>query len=178
VNGGRWLVAALAVLAGGCSLPGLTSAELFGADAGTSGDAPADAPGGSVGADGQEAAGPCLVEAGATEPANINGTVVDACSRPIGALVGITGQGNSLRTCSMAGKGSWQLLGVKPGCHLTLAAYAPGWKASSADVTVLPGNTNPSFTITLEPQTPAPCDGPAPDQSPCTCAGLPGCQPQ
>jgi hypothetical protein len=201
------LLAALGLLAGGCSLPGLTSAELFGADAAAPRDASPDrdaavdgtdapADGADAAADGVDAAADatdappdssiadatqvpdaCPVGSGAV-PANLNGTVVDPCSRPIAALVGVTGQGNNLRTCSQAGKGGWQLLGVKPGCHLTLAAYAPGWKAFSADVTILSGNNNPSFVITLEPQTPAPCSAAPPPPSACSCADLPGCQTQ
>jgi hypothetical protein len=157
----------LLVLAGsGCSLPGLTSAELFGGD---SGPPPPDA-------DTPDRIEPCPVGAADLQLANISGSVVDTCSRSVAALVGVTGQGNSLRTCSQVGKGTWQILGIKPGCHLTLAAHAPGWKAWSADVTILPGNSNPSCTITLEPQTPAPCDGPGPTPVACSCAGLPGCQ--
>jgi hypothetical protein len=172
--------ALLALCLGGCSLPGLTSVELYGREATTASDAGADdagpdapaEPAPDASADGA-ASCPVAPDAALT---NINGSVVDRCSRGVVALVGLTGQGSSVRTCASDGKGSWQLLGVKPGCHLTLAASAPGFRTFTADITVLPGNENPSLVISLESLTPISCDVPPPPGT-CSCASLPGCQP-
>jgi hypothetical protein len=109
------------------------------------------------------AAGKCV------QPASLSGDLVDICT---GAAVAarITVDGHS--TCSLSGKGFWQLKGLKPGGPQTLAAGRTGYQAFSMQVTLVSG-FNAIEKISLTPI--GGCTAPPPVESVCSCT-TPGCQ--
>ena len=103
------------------------------------------------------------------EAASLSGDLVDGCTGA--ALVAkVTVSGKS--TCSVSGKGYWELTGLKPGGPQTLAAGRMGYQAFSVQVTLKSG-FNATDRILLIPV--GGCSAPRPEESSCSCTP-PNCQ--
>ncbi len=98
---------------------------------------------------------------------SVSGDLIDACTgAAVAARITIAGKS----TCSVSGKGCWQLTGLPPGGPQTLAAGRAGYQAFSASLTLVSG-FNALEKISLTPaggcSVPPPADGVSPKtQSP------------